>query len=106
VPEEALVILNDEQVGLSPVTVSFQWYGDYDVRISKEGYETLNTHRWLKAPWYDMFPFDFVAQCLNPNLIMDTYEWTFEMEPQQPMDRQTLVNKAISLQEQLALSAD
>ncbi len=88
------------------MTVSFQWYGDYEVHLSKEGYETLNTHRKLKAPWYDMFPFDFVAQVLNPTLIRDSYEWTFEMQPQQPMERQTLVNKAISLQEQLAESPD
>ena len=57
-PDEAVVILNDEEIGLSPVTVNFNWYGDYRVRIQKEGYETLNTHRELKGPWYDHFPFD------------------------------------------------
>jgi len=35
-PTAAQVILNDEQIGPSPVTVTFQWYGDYNVRISKE----------------------------------------------------------------------
>jgi hypothetical protein len=50
-PQGALVILNDEEIGTSPVTVSFEWYGDYWVRISKEGYESLNTHRPLKGPW-------------------------------------------------------
>ena len=44
-PQGALVILNYEEIGTSPVTVSFSWYGDYRVRISKQGYETLNTHR-------------------------------------------------------------
>ncbi|MCP4263659.1 MAG: PEGA domain-containing protein, partial [Planctomycetes bacterium] len=28
-PQGALVILNDEEIGTSPVTVSFEWYGDY-----------------------------------------------------------------------------
>ena len=36
-PQGALVALNDEEIGESPVTVSFNWYGDYCVRISKEG---------------------------------------------------------------------
>ena len=36
-PEGALVALNDEEIGRSPVTVSFQWYGDYNVRISEAG---------------------------------------------------------------------
>ena len=54
-PAAALVELNDEEIGVSPVTVNFNWYGDYNVRISKEGYETLKTHRRLKGPWYDQF---------------------------------------------------
>ncbi|MHC4510118.1 MAG: PEGA domain-containing protein, partial [Planctomycetota bacterium] len=58
-PQGALVTLNDEEIGESPVTVGFNWYGDYCVRLSKEGYETLNTHRELEGPWYDDLPFDF-----------------------------------------------
>ena len=44
-PEEAIVWLNDEEIGVTPVTVNFNWYGDYSVRIEKPGYEILNTHR-------------------------------------------------------------
>jgi len=46
-PQGALVILNDEEIGESPVTVNFNWYGDYWVRIRKEGYETktICSHR-------------------------------------------------------------
>ncbi len=39
-PPGAMVVLNDEEIGTSPVTVSFEWYGDYNVRVSKEGFET------------------------------------------------------------------
>ena len=35
-PEGALVVLNDEEIGLSPVTVNFNWYGDYCVRITRK----------------------------------------------------------------------
>jgi len=100
-PQEALVILNDEEIGLSPVTVNFNWYGDYCVRIQKEGYETLNTHRELKGPWYDYFPFDFFAQIVNPSRIVDTYEWTFDLAPGQPISRQELIQKAQKMQNQL-----
>ena len=58
-PAGAKVILNDEYIGSSPVTVSFNWYGDYNIRIEKGGFQTLRTHKNLKAPWYDYFPFDF-----------------------------------------------
>ena len=100
-PQGALVVLNDEEIGQSPVTVPFEWYGDYCVRISKEGYETLNTHRRLKGPWYDRFPFDFFAQLIIPNRIVDSYEWTFELEEKQQISREELIKNAKELKKQL-----
>lgn len=100
-PQGALVVLNDEEIGTSPVTVSFQWYGDYNVTIRKEGFETLKTHRKLKAPWYDAFPFDFFAQIVNPKRIVDSYEWTFQLAPQKQISRQELIRQAEELKKQL-----
>jgi len=100
-PQGSMVTLNDEQIGVSPVTVTFQWYGDYAVRLSKEGYQTLNTHHALKAPWYDAFPFDFFAQILWPCRIVDSFEWTFELQPLQPVLREDLIQRALDLEEQL-----
>ena len=100
-PKGALVILNDEEIGVSPVTVSFEWYGDYWVRIRKQGYETIDTHKELKGPWYDHFPFDFFAQIVNPNRIVDSYEWTFELSPSQQISRDELIQKAQELKNQL-----
>ena len=100
-PQGALVVLNDEEIGESPVTVSFNWYGDYNVRISKEGFETLKTHRKLQGPWYDKFPFDFFAQILNPKIILDSYEWMFELAPRELPTREQLIENAENLKEQL-----
>ncbi|MFZ0034690.1 MAG: PEGA domain-containing protein [Sedimentisphaerales bacterium] len=100
-PQGAIVVLNDEEIGTSPVTTSFEWYGDYNVRISKEGFETLKTHRKLKAPWYDYFPFDFFANCVNPKRITDSYEWTFTLAPQTQPDREELIRNAQKLKGQL-----
>lgn len=100
-PQGALVALNDEEIGLSPVTVSFNWYGDYNVRISKDGFETLNTHRELKGPWYDKFPYDFFAQLLNPKRIEDSYEWTFNLEEKRQISREKLIESAEKLKKTL-----
>ena len=100
-PQGALVALNDEEIGVSPVTVNFKWYGDYCVRISKEGYETLDTHRELKGPWYDHFPFDFFAQIVNPNRIVDSYEWMFELSPRRQISPDELIQNARELKKQL-----
>ena len=100
-PQDALVELNDEQIGRSPVTVSFNWYGDYKVRITKPGFETLKTHRLLKAPWYDAPPFDLFAQILTPERKVDSYEWTFDLQNQKQISRDQLIKNAQALEEQL-----
>ena len=100
-PTAALVELNDEEIGISPVTVNFNWYGDYNVRIIKDGFETLKTHRLLKAPWYDHFPFDFFAQILSSNKRVDKYEWHFTLEPKKEVNPDQLIQDALKLKGQL-----
>lgn len=100
-PAGAMVELNDQQIGESPVTVPFNWYGDYWVRVRKDGYETLDTHRELARPLHDWPPFDLFAQ-LYPGQIVDEYEWTFELEPKQYPTRHELLDEAASLRSQLA----
>lgn len=99
-PQEALIILNDEEIGTSPVTVSFEWYGDYNVRLSKDGYETLNTHRKLKRPLHDKFPFDLLALLSNKRKV-DSYQWTFTLEEKKQISREKLIQNAQELKGQL-----
>lgn len=93
-PSEAVVWLNDEEVGTTPVTVNFNWYGDYYVRIEKDGYAILDTHRNLERPAHDRFPLDFFAEVLTPKKITDEYIWTFELETYEPMSSEELVTAA------------
>ena len=58
-PAGALVWLNDEEVGRTPVTTDFLWYGDYDVVVRKDGYQTLVTHAVIPQPWYQWPVLDF-----------------------------------------------
>jgi hypothetical protein len=98
-PEDAVVWLNDEEVGATPVTVSFNWYGDYNVRIEKSGYEILNTHRAMERPLHDKFPFDFFAQVLWPQRIVDEYTWAFQLQPYQQSSPEELIDAAQSMQQ-------
>ena len=97
-PAGALVALNDEEIGTSPVTVGFEWYGDYSVRISKDGYQTLNTHQKLKRPWRDKFPWDLFADMFMTKI--DEYTWTFKLEPHQQIQKDELIKSATSLQKE------
>ena len=98
-PSEAVVWLNDEEVGTTPVTVNFNWYGDYSVRVEKSGHEILNTHRVLERPAHDKFPFDFFAEVLWPKKIVDEYTWEFELEPFQQASPDELIGAAQDMQQ-------
>ena len=98
-PAGAQVWLNDEQIGVSPVTVSFNWYGDYNVTIRKPGFDTLAARRKLESPLHDHFPFDFFAQVVYPGQIVDSYEWSFDLVPAKEINRQELIDQAVQLSE-------
>ncbi len=80
-PPEALVWLNDEEIGRTPVTVGFNWYGDYKIRIEKEGYKIVSTHKEIKRPLEDYFPLDFFTEVLWPGTIRRNIAWTFPLQP-------------------------
>lgn len=97
-PSGAMVSLNDEEIGVSPVTVNFEWYGDYNVIISKPGYETLKTHREIKRPIHDRFPADLLYDVLGSNRV-DRYEWSFELVPYQPPVQARIIEDALKLRD-------
>ena len=99
-PSEAVVWLNDEEIGTTPVTVGFNWYGDYKVRIEKNGYEILNTHRDLPRPASDYFPLDFFAEVLWPSTIRHETAWTFSLTPAENPSAQQLIEQADRFQQQ------
>lgn len=98
-PSEAVVWLNDEEIGTTPVTVNFNWYGDYNIRIEKPGYEILNSHQALKRPMHDVFGFDFLAEVVWPGKIVDEYQWDFELQPFKQANSQELIDKAVEMRE-------
>src|SRR5688572_32116032 len=77
-PAGALVYLNGEEVGRTPLEYDFTWYSDYDVTLRKEGYETLKTNRSLKPPLKMWIPFDLFTEMFGGK---DRQAWTFTMAP-------------------------
>ena len=98
-PQGARVLLNDEEVGTSPVSVDFTWYGDYDVVLRKEGYATTKTNQRIDAPWYQVPPMDFFAEALVPFEIHDQREVTFILEPSETISREALLDEAAKTRE-------
>ena len=98
-PPQALVYLNDEEIGRSEVSTDFLWYGDYDVIVRKEGYKTLKTHWKIDPPWYQVIPFDFFAEVLWPGHLHDTHTRQFKLDPEVQPTSEELIARALAARE-------
>lgn len=92
-PAGALVYLNDQEVGRTPLEVPFTWYGTYDVRLEREGYKTLNTQQTAEQPWWEKPGPDLVAEAMRDkrveiawHLELQEAELASEVDPDQVLD--------------------
>ncbi len=60
-PVGALVYVSSVEVGRTPVTVPFTWYGDYEIALRLQGHETLKTHYNINPPMYEVPPLDLLS---------------------------------------------
>jgi len=79
-PPGARVWLNDVEIGRTPAEADFTYYGRYDVRLEKDGYEPLWTDRKAKAPIWQWPGPDLIAEAI-PARFDDVVEWHFELQP-------------------------
>jgi PEGA domain-containing protein len=79
-PTGALVYLNDDEVGRTPVTVPFVFYGVYDVRLEAEGFKPLWTTQRAVAPWWETVGIDIFAEAI-PDKKSELF-WHFTMDEQ------------------------
>ena len=77
-PSGATVIINDVNVGQTPVEVDFLYYGVYDVRLSKDGYEPILTSERIRAPLHEWPGFDVVAAVI-PGKEKKHVSWHFDL---------------------------
>ncbi|MBN8646046.1 MAG: PEGA domain-containing protein [Planctomycetes bacterium] len=79
-PPGATVLLNDAEVGATPCEVEFTYFGTYDVRLHKDGYEPLVTKAEAKAPPHEWPGLDLAAMAV-PTTKRTRIEWHFTLTP-------------------------
>jgi PEGA domain len=80
-PPGAYLYINNTPYGPTPVDVPFLFYGDYDVMLVKEGYETKKVKQPVPAPWYEYPVIDFFSEALYPGQLTDIRPLFYELEP-------------------------
>lgn len=101
-PPGATVYVDDQEIGQTPVSSSFTYYGTRKVQLVREGHDTVTVKEKIEAPWYQYVPFDFVAENLWPYEIRDERVLDFELVPQQNIDPNTVVERGQTLRTQAA----
>jgi hypothetical protein len=96
-PPGALVYVDDYQVGTTPVSTDFIYYGNRKVRLVKSGYETLTVIQPIPAPWYQYPVIDFVSENLVPGEIRDERVVEYQLQPQIIVPSQQLLGRAENL---------
>lgn len=104
-PQGALVFLNDEEVGRTPLTVPFVYYGVYDVRLEAEGCQTLWTKERAEQPMWDYMGPDIIAEAL-PWGAKSRQEWHFKLPPAQPENQDAVISHAKQMRSMLKKGED
>jgi len=96
-PPGAQVYIDDYDIGTTPVSTSFIYYGTRKIRLVKDGYETLTIDQKISAPWYQYFPLDFVSENVWPGEIRDEKTLDFQLAPQRIVPTELLLERAENL---------
>jgi hypothetical protein len=79
----AIVQVNGQTVGPTPVDAPFVHYGTYRITIFRDGFQPLVVDQPVPAPWYEWWPLEFVSENLIPFDIQDHRWFNFTMTPLQ-----------------------
>lgn len=111
-PPGAMVYLDDELIGETPVTTPFTYYGVRKITLEKvdaEGrliYERKIVYEKIKAPFYQILPLDFFSELIIPAKLKDEHYFAYQLDPIQEVsqaERQAEIMKnAEELRERLA----
>jgi len=93
-PPGALVYVDDYQLGTTPVSHDFVYYGTRKIRLIKDGYETLTVRQPFPLPWYQYFPLDFVTENVIPWEIRDERVVDLAMVPAASTPPESVVARA------------
>ena len=99
-PSDALVYVDNQQIGTTPCSVDFTYYGTREIRLVKPGYETLTVNQPIPTPWYEVPPLDFFSENLAFHEIHDNRTVSYNLVPQVIVPTQQLLERGNQLRQE------
>jgi hypothetical protein len=98
-PPGAQVFVDDQEIGTTPVSSSFVYYGTRKVTLIKDGYRTETLFQQLNPPWYQIPPLDFVTENLLVREFRDERVVDVQLIPQEVVPQERLLERAQTLRD-------
>ena len=99
-PPGAMVYIDDQQIGTTPVSTDFVYYGTRKIKLVKDQFETLTTYQKIKPPWYEIPPLDFFSENVVGRELRDERVLDFQLVPQNVVPAHELLGRANNLRNQ------
>jgi hypothetical protein len=96
-PPGAQVFVDDQEIGTTPCSSSFVYYGTRKVTLIKDGYRTETLYQKLNPPWYQIPPLDFASENLLVQELRDERIVDVQMVPQEIVPQARLLERASAL---------
>lgn len=93
IPAGALVKVDGDEIGYTPVSVDFTYYATREITLTKDGYETQTVMQKVKTPWYQVFPLDAVSDNLLPFEVTNRHDFTYQLQPKVVVPTEELLNR-------------
>lgn len=98
-PPGAQVFVDDQEIGTTPCSSAFVYYGTRKITIMKDGYRTETIFQKIPPPWYEFPPLDLVSENAVPSEIRDERVVDVQLVPQEIMPQQKLLDRAAALRD-------
>ncbi|MDW8078245.1 MAG: PEGA domain-containing protein [Thermoguttaceae bacterium] len=98
-PPGARVFIDDYEIGTSPCSTHFTYYGTRKIRLVKDGFRTKTVYQPIPPPWYQIPPLDFFAENVLPGKIRDHRTLSFQLEPEVIVPAEELRRRAEAMRE-------
>lgn len=80
-PPGAIVEVNGKRIGTTPASMDFTYYGTYDIKLTKPGFQTLTVKQPVAPPWYQIPPLDAVSDNLLPAQVTNRHDFLWNLTP-------------------------
>ncbi len=106
-PSNALIYVDNELVGESPVEIPFTYYGTRKITIEKKDddgrliCERKTVFEKIKTPVYETFPLDFFSENVWPFDIKDDHILNYDLVELTPLSRKEQQKRVIENAEEL-----